>query len=104
MLKSQEICGVEVLDIIMANFPQETQVDVIACCLQVVIPVIIKSYLPSRLYEEKKGQIFDMILNTLNTGNFKDDKATEGLLLTSLIGSAVQAEHIKILCTWFENP
>ena len=61
MLKNQDICGVEVLEIIEANLPDETSVDVLACCLNVVIPIVIKSYLPLQLYNDKKNQMFKMM-------------------------------------------
>ena len=102
MLKTSDICGVQLLDICTANMAHETAVDVISTCLQRIIPVVIKSYLPTSVFAEKKGDMFEMILGILASGNIKD-KATEGLVLNSLFGSAVLEKHLDLLVNWFNN-
>ena len=61
---------------------------------------MIKSYLPTSVFAEKKGDMFEMILGILASGNIKD-KATEGLVLNLLFGSAVLEKHLELLVNWF---
>ena len=63
---------------------------------------MIKSYLPTSVYSEKKGDMFEMILGILASGNIKD-KATEGLVVNTLFGSAVLEKHLVMLINWFKT-
>ncbi len=56
--------------------------------IKIIIPNIIKSFIPVEMYEESHFKIFEIILNNiLTSGNIKDSQ-TKSLLIESLIGSA----------------
>ena len=56
--------------------------------IKIIIPNIIKSFIPVEMYEEIHFKIFEIILNNiLTSGNIKDSQ-TKSLLIESLIGSA----------------
>jgi hypothetical protein len=62
MLKTQDVCGVQLFDLCKTQLVHETSSDVISNCLNMIMPIVIKSYLPTKYYEVKKREMFEMVL------------------------------------------
>lgn len=101
MLTDNDLAGARCMNIIKKNLPKETAVDVISNCLNLTIPLIIKMHIPVDMYEEQHKAVFEMILEQMLPGGHLTDNATKHLVVESLINSARNDEHIKVVEKWF---
>ena len=71
----------------------ETAIGVITDLIKIIIPNIIKNFIPVDMYEECHFQMFEIILNNILTSGKFEDSQTKSLLVESLIGSARNDSH-----------
>ena len=61
------------MDICKKQLVSETAIDVITDLIKIIIPNLIKSFIPVEMYEESHFNIFEIILdNIFTSGNIKD--------------------------------
>lgn len=103
MLKDQNISGAQLLDICKSQLQNETEVGVLTAVVQQIIPVIVKSFLPTSIYESTNCQLFELILNNILSGDAVLDQSTQTLLFDGLMSHCRNEEHYPMLVEWFKQ-
>ena len=68
-----------------------------------LIPTLIGNFIPVDIHEQAHHDIVDIILNGVLSSGIIKDNATRHLVLESLLGSAINEDHIELLIKWFES-
>lgn len=102
MLKDNLISGAQVLQIVRSQAKSETDSGVLTDVLKFLIPVIIKNYMPTELYEKTHHTIFEFLLNIMQSGKI-NDKSTVDLILDSMLTSARNENHYSMIMNWFKQ-
>jgi hypothetical protein len=102
MVKSNDISGAQLLEIIFAQMKTETAVDVITDVFKSIVPATIKRFMPPENYQEFQDNLFELVYEILESG-VVPDKATKHLLFDVMISSALSQEAIIGLTCLFDE-
>ena len=72
MIKTGEVSGARVMQIIANNLSYETAEDILSEVLQSFVPLIISKYLPFEAYAESNSSMFQTCLKLLSSGKFTE--------------------------------
>ena len=82
---------------------QETASDVIQDTMRSIIPMTIKSFVPLDIFKKSHAEMFEMMLDgILTNGNIKD-KATQHLIVDSMLGCCRNEQHYAKVIRWFDE-
>ena len=68
-----------------------------------LIPMIIKSYIPSENYTQCHHDIFELIVDKILPSGAITDNSTKHLLLDAALTSARKEDDLKLLSKWFKE-
>lgn len=84
-LKSCKVPASRLMKIILNNLPQETAVDILQDTLRFVVPSILSKFLHLEVNENVNAGMFDVCLDMMTQGNFKENPSAMEMLVSSSI-------------------
>lgn len=102
MIKSGKVPGSQVMHIITSNLESESAEEIVTDVLLSIVPAIINKYLPNQSYEKNNSLMFDIVMKLLLSGNFKEESTLQ-MLVTSIIGFAMDESERGLLLKWFNQ-
>lgn len=94
MIKSGHVAASRVMKIIKTHIVKETAEDVINDNSR-FIPAILKKYVPEESYEQHNSDLFEIMLQILESKKFDASESTKQLITRLMIDSAEIDEHSK---------
>jgi len=82
---------------------QETAPDVISDTMRSIIPMTIKSFVPLDIFEKSHAEMFEMMLDGVLTNGYIKDKATQHLVVDSMLGCCRNEKHYAKILKWFDE-
>lgn len=76
MIKSKDIAGSQLLQIIINNLSGETAEDVLTDVLRSIVPTIINKYLPIDSFDASNAKMFKTMIEILKSGRFAKYQST----------------------------
>lgn len=94
MIKSGHVAGSRVIKTIKNNILHETAEDVISDNFM-YIPVILSKYLPEESYDKENADLFEVMIQMLESKKFSNSESTTQMIFAKLIGFAKNESHAK---------
>ena len=88
------------MHIITSNLESESAEEIVTEVLLSIVPAIINKYLPNKSYEKNNTLMFEIVMKLLLSGNFTEESTLQ-MLVTSMIGFAMDEEERQLLLEWF---
>ena len=88
LIKSGKIAGSRVLNLILNNLQHETAVDVLQDTLCIVVPAILEKFLHPEVHEIWSTKMFELTIQIMKSGTFKQFNSAMETLLASAIDFA----------------
>jgi len=88
------------MHIITSNLESESAEEIVTEVLLSIVPAIINKYLPNKSYEKNNTLMFEIVMKLLLSGNFTEESTLQ-MLVTSIIGFAMDEEERQLLLEWF---
>jgi hypothetical protein len=102
MVKSNDISGVQLLEIIFSEMKTETAGDVITHVFKAIVPALIKRYIPNEHFKTFHQRNFDLIFEILAAGTLQD-LSTKHLLVEVMFSSAKSQDDHEVLKSLFNG-
>lgn len=100
MIKSGQIAASRVMKIMKKHIVKETAEDVINDNSK-FIPAILKKYVPEESYEQHNADLFEIMLQILESKKFDSSESTKQLITNNLIQFAESDIHSNHICKMF---
>lgn len=102
MIKSGTVPASRVIKVIRNNILHETAEDVISDNLM-YIPVILARYLPEESYDRENSDLFEVMIQMLESKKFSNSESTTQMIFSKLIGFAKSDAHAKHIFDMYMN-